>query len=329
MAQDVYGKTCDELTEEEKLSIEARVDGEVTLEAMDLARQKLEEDPDNAAAQAVIERGAKSLDAQTQLAQTRLNNSMENLPEFLREGAVAAMSEARSNAGEGEDPEAAAMDALAQYVSDNLQNADLSPEDIAALENISGAVKAYADVLENADKGAGVVEKARDPFAKSDLAAMKADLAARLGVSPDQLIVLSGTDADDEIIIANSEDGGLRVTINGGEPVCYTAEEAKYLIIDGGAGNDEIYPDEDVENHEEDVSRDLHIFGGSGDDTVWGMYGNNILYGGAGNDTIYGGVGNDVLVGGSGDDYLEGDDGNDILLGGMVMMKLKAEKAMT
>ena len=315
-AQEEYGKPYEELTEEEKLSIEARVDGEVTLEAMDLARQKLEEDPDNAAAQAVIERGAKSLDAQAQLAQTRFNNSMENLPESLREGAAAAMSEARNNAAEGADPEAAAMEALTRYIADNSDSADLSPEELAALESIVGAAGDYADALDTADRGADIVEAASESFAQSELAAMKADAAARLGVSPDQLIVLSGTDADDEIIIANSEDGGLRVTINGGEPVCYTAEEAKYLIIDGGAGNDEIYPDEDVENHEEDVSRDLHIFGGSGDDTVWGMYGNNILYGGAGNDTIYGGVGNDVLVGGSGDDYLEGDDGNDILLGG-------------
>ena len=319
VAQDVYGKPYEELTDEEKLSIEFRVDGEVTVEAMDRARQILEEDPDNAAAQAAIERGAKNLDAQTQLAQTRFNNSMDNLPESLREGAAAAMAEARGSVGEGEDPEAAALEALTRYLADNSQNAALGPEELAALESISGAAGAYADALETADKGAAVVDKAADSFAKSDLAAMKADLAEKMGVSPDQLIVLSGTGGDDDISIEEDESGGLCVFING-EEHNYTAEEAKYLIIDGGAGNDEFWNDFGADSG---FAQGLHIFGGSGNDRVDSFDGDNIIYGGSGKDKIKFGDGNNIINGGDGDDSIYcgsrnglGGSGNNLIIGG-------------
>lgn len=312
VAQEQYGKPYEELTEEEKLAIEVRVDGEVTLEAMELARQKLEEDPDNAAAQAVIERGANSLEAQAQLAQARFNNSIEALPESLREGAAAAMNEARGSAAEGVDPEVAAMDALTQYIAENSENSELSPEDISALENIVGAAGAYADAVETADKGVDVVDKAAESFAKSDLAAMKADLAGQLGVSPDQLIVLSGTDGDDNISIGRGENGGLCVTI-GDKVYNYTAEEAKYLIIDGGAGNDYIWAEEEGDGW---LKQDLHIFGGAGNDDIGGGDGSNLIYGGDGDDELYGGMGNDQIHGGAGNDIIEGYDGDDFLSGG-------------
>ncbi len=56
--------------------------------------------------------------------------------------------------------------------------------------------------------------------------------------------------------------------------------------------------------------------GSSGDDTINGTAGYDVLYGNNGNDSIDGGAGNDVLKGGSGDDLLEGGDGNDLLDGG-------------
>ena len=44
--------------------------------------------------------------------------------------------------------------------------------------------------------------------------------------------------------------------------------------------------------------------------------GNNSLDGGAGDDVLIGGSGNDTLTGGSGDDILEGGTGSDFLTGG-------------
>lgn len=315
IAQERYGKPYEELTEDEKLAIEGSVDGEVTLAAMELARQKLEADPDNAAAQAVIERGSKSLEAQAQLAQTRFNRSMENLPEPLREGAAAAMSEARNSAAEGTDPEAA-LAALTQYIVDNSGSADFTREELAALESILGVAGDYADALEAANRGSDIVDAAADSFAKSDLASMKAERAAQLGVSPDQLIVLSGTDGDDDIEIEEGENGGLCIYINGKE-YNFTAEEAKYLIIDGGAGNDDFWNMEEV-----DFTQGLHIFGGAGDDYVDEFSGNNIIYGGAGNDAIKLGNGNNIINGGAGDDDIYRDtrnnsgNGNNLIIGG-------------
>ena len=53
-----------------------------------------------------------------------------------------------------------------------------------------------------------------------------------------------------------------------------------------------------------------------GDDWLFGGEGNDVLFGLGGNDHLYGGSGDDILFGGSGDDYLDGGEGRDILFGG-------------
>jgi Ca2+-binding RTX toxin-like protein len=64
------------------------------------------------------------------------------------------------------------------------------------------------------------------------------------------------------------------------------------------------------------------VYGGSGHDMISGGHGNSSLFGGAGNDSIYGGSGHDTLDGGAGNDYLQagasaqslvGGEGNDLL----------------
>ncbi|PCH67324.1 MAG: hypothetical protein COC12_11565 [Rhodobacteraceae bacterium] len=59
------------------------------------------------------------------------------------------------------------------------------------------------------------------------------------------------------------------------------------------------------------------LFGGSGNDALYGSAGHDTLVGGAGNDRLYGGNGIDILKGGTGDDDLYGDTGNDRLYGGL------------
>ncbi|WP_445247708.1 beta strand repeat-containing protein [Microcoleus sp. OTE_8_concoct_300] len=56
--------------------------------------------------------------------------------------------------------------------------------------------------------------------------------------------------------------------------------------------------------------------GGSGNDTLTGTEGNDILIGGRGNDSLIGNAGNDTLIGGNGKDFLVGSAGNDLLDGG-------------
>lgn len=61
---------------------------------------------------------------------------------------------------------------------------------------------------------------------------------------------------------------------------------------------------------------DNTLNGGDGDDLLFGDYGNDTLYGGNGVDRLIGDTGNDILYGEAGDDRLEGSVGNDILYGG-------------
>lgn len=58
------------------------------------------------------------------------------------------------------------------------------------------------------------------------------------------------------------------------------------------------------------------IYGGTGDDTIFGEDGNDFIYGGIGNDTLMGEDGNDSLNGGNGDDTIDGGTGHNTLLGG-------------
>ncbi len=74
----------------------------------------------------------------------------------------------------------------------------------------------------------------------------------------------------------------------------------------GGNGNDFIYGD--------DVANDLR--GARGNDTLIGYGGHDNLEGNRGNDLIYGGQGNDDILGNQGLDRLRGEEGADTIWGG-------------
>ena len=59
------------------------------------------------------------------------------------------------------------------------------------------------------------------------------------------------------------------------------------------------------------------MYGGAGNDTLWGLKGADSLYGEDGNDSLNGGNDNDFLSGGAGNDSLNGDAGDDVLYGGL------------
>lgn len=58
------------------------------------------------------------------------------------------------------------------------------------------------------------------------------------------------------------------------------------------------------------------LFGGAGNDALFGSFGSDLMHGGTGNDTLDGQDGDDILFGGAGNDLLEGDAGRDVLSGG-------------
>jgi VCBS repeat-containing protein len=136
------------------------------------------------------------------------------------------------------------------------------------------------------------------------------------------------------------------ITGGGGNDSFGGADGADTLIgragndtLDGGAGTDTVsYADRAlavainpfintaaVTGGELDTISNIENFtGGSGNDTIQGTFGVNVIAGGGGNDLIYafdgadlvdGGAGNDVIAGGIGDDTITGGDGGDWLYG--------------
>lgn len=152
---------------------------------------------------------------------------------------------------------------------------------------------------------------------------------ARGYVSSDQVVFTTGT-GDDNVQISQRDDGTLDIDVNGetyevrlterqeltlragnGNDVIETAANVTVnMVVDGGAGDDRIVTG----------NGDDRIDGGLGDDVIESLGGRNDIFGNAGNDEIQGGSGINVIHGGDGDDvirgggrdgYLEGGAGND------------------
>ncbi|MBQ7568848.1 hypothetical protein IJT17_08595, partial [bacterium] len=143
----------------------------------------------------------------------------------------------------------------------------------------------------------------------------------------------------DHISIAQRDDGGLDVSING-QTQSFSAEQSAKLVIDGGQGDDTIIADSSVKARlfiTGGQGNDT-IIGGSGDDFIIDSYGRNTISGQAGNDSIIssgldlpqaqpassnalaGGIllgceGNDYIEGSGANDYIDGGEGNNVLYG--------------
>ena len=92
----------------------------------------------------------------------------------------------------------------------------------------------------------------------------------------------------------------------------------------GGTGNDTLYGDAGYMEGTARAANDF-LYGQEGDDTLYGdaddmlpsiVGGNDLLDGGAGSDTLYGNSGADTLIGGTGTDNLWGGAGNDVFVFG-------------
>jgi Ca2+-binding RTX toxin-like protein len=118
----------------------------------------------------------------------------------------------------------------------------------------------------------------------------------------------------------------------GGDDRVYLNSESVYgqqpitalTVIDAGTGNDTVvgamgtdivFGQDGNDRISANGGNDL-VVGGLGDDVIYGLSGNDFLSGNAGNDSLYGGVGHDRLVGCDGNDWLDGSDGIDVLWGG-------------
>jgi hypothetical protein len=126
------------------------------------------------------------------------------------------------------------------------------------------------------------------------------------------VLVVLGTDGNDEIRFTDLRQNGIRVTVNG--KVLGTYKPTNRIVAFGLNGNDEIDVDDKIH-----LSAELYgnagndaLEGGSGKDFLDGGSGNDILFGEKGNDQLVGGTGNDLLIGGKGRDQADGGPGRDL-----------------
>jgi Ca2+-binding RTX toxin-like protein len=146
--------------------------------------------------------------------------------------------------------------------------------------------------------------------------------ATEIAEKPPDPIVIRGTGGNDNIHVSKATGllgllGLIEVDVNGSKQY-FTAEQAKRLVIQAGAGNDTVVIDSNVKQGitvDGGIGDDV-IIGGGGDDKLSGGSGKDVIAGRGGNDTISGGRGDDFLTGGTGNDVIDGGSGNDVIRGG-------------
>jgi hemolysin type calcium-binding protein/calpain family cysteine protease len=125
------------------------------------------------------------------------------------------------------------------------------------------------------------------------------------------VLTVRGTDMADEITINRvyypDTSVHIRVTENA-QATDFVAADVRRVRVFGNGGDDYIAHNFPGVN--------AVLYGGAGDDTIYGDDARDYLNGGAGFDTLHGWGGNDTLVGGDGDDKLYGEEGYDHLFGG-------------
>jgi Ca2+-binding RTX toxin-like protein len=129
---------------------------------------------------------------------------------------------------------------------------------------------------------------------------------------------ISGTDGSETIY---GQDGADTVFGADGADAIYGNRGLD--MLSGGPGDDRLFGGQNAGEPSYDVRGNLRmmegtetIFGGAGDDLMYGNFGADVLRGDGDDDTIFGGQGGDLLEGGAGADTLFGNRGDDTLDGG-------------
>ena len=132
--------------------------------------------------------------------------------------------------------------------------------------------------------------------ANPELGHIEPDGTLVVHVGPHASLRLDGDLSDGDDIIFISEDNDTGETIITGFGTDQRFSNVTSVLVDGGAGDDQIFVDENY-------ALPVTVYGRKGDDEITG---------GAGRLTAYGGGGNDVIFGGRGDDRLFGN-GTDVI----------------
>ena len=171
--------------------------------------------------------------------------------------------------------------------------------------NESGMSRIYAGIHFRFDNEAGLESGGRLGLAVAQNFLKPVSGTATAQVVQNELFV-NGTSRSDVIRIVTAGTQ-IRVTINGKTLGRFDAKQLSLIVVDGGAGNDQIILTT--------VSVDSDIYGGSGNDILRGGAGKDRMFGEGGRDKLFGGRGNDRLDGGTDADILRGNKGDDQLIG--------------
>ena len=125
-------------------------------------------------------------------------------------------------------------------------------------------------------------------------------------------LYIYGTGSSDTILVnpatgAGVPKGSVTVLINGA--LARHVRSTGRIVIHGVAGNETI-------GVSPLVTTPAFIYGGSGNDTLWGGGGPNVIVGGTGSNKLYGGAGRSVLIAGAGASLLTAGGGNAIMIAG-------------
>ncbi|MBC7855298.1 MAG: hypothetical protein IAF94_17865 [Pirellulaceae bacterium] len=127
----------------------------------------------------------------------------------------------------------------------------------------------------------------------------------------DGALVVEGTINDDKIVV-EKHGNNFNVLVNCDLIGQFRRRDVDSIEIHGYNGDDFI----DLSNN---ISIYSIVYGGKGNDVIFGSNGSNELHGDEGNDALFGGNGADLLIGGDGNDFLFGGNGADALFGGAGM----------
>jgi serralysin len=137
--------------------------------------------------------------------------------------------------------------------------------------------------------------------------------------------VIHGGNGDDNINGGQGIAGAMdQLYGDAGNDIIKAGSQTFGSLLDGGAGNDQLYGNFAADTINGGDGNDYLstgggadiMHGGAGNDSLKGGTAADQLFGDDGNDTLVGGIGNEFLYGGSGDDKLTGGGGNDYLSGG-------------
>ena len=113
--------------------------------------------------------------------------------------------------------------------------------------------------------------------------------------------------ADNVELIYGGQQGKVQVKVNGSSKGTFYFTGKIFFY--GGNGSDKL-------TTSGSITRSVFAFGDSGNDTLNGGGGNDVIVGGSGDDSILGNSGRDILIGGGNSDRIKGGSGDDILIAG-------------